>query len=60
MTVPLAAIYTQNGSKGVVIYQNGVPSFVPVNVLNQAEGKVYIQPLQSGVLAEGMDVQLFN
>ncbi|MBR2925654.1 MAG: hypothetical protein IKC28_11580 [Clostridia bacterium] len=60
MTVPLAAIYTQNGSKGVVIYQNGVPSFVPVNVLNQAEGKVYIQPLQSGVLSEGMEVQLFN
>ncbi|MBE5793771.1 MAG: hypothetical protein E7323_03715 [Clostridiales bacterium] len=60
MTVPVAALYTQNGSKGVVINQNGVPSFVPVNVLNEAEGKAYIQPIQSGVLTEGMDVQLFN
>lgn len=60
MTVPLAAIYTQNGSKGVVINQNGVPSFVPVNVLTEGNGKAFIQPIQSGVLAEGMDVQLFN
>ena len=60
MTVPQAAIYTQNGSKGVVINQNGVPSFVPVNVLTEGNGKAFIQPIQSGVLAEGMDVQLFN
>lgn len=60
MTVPVAALYTQNGSKGVVINQNGVPSFVPVNVLSESEGKAYIQPIQSGVLMEGMDVQLFD
>lgn len=60
MMVPLAAIYTQNGSNGVVINQNGIPSFVPVNVLDQLDGKAYIQPLQSGVLMEGMDVQLFD
>ena len=60
MTVPLSAIYSQNGSKGVVINQNGVPSFVPVNVLSEKDGKAYIQPIQSGVLAQGMDVQLFD
>ncbi len=60
MTVPLAALYTQNGAQGVVISQNGVPSFVPVNVLSQSGGKAYIQPIQSGVLEEGMDVRLFD
>ncbi len=60
MTVPVAALYTQNGSKGVVIDQNGVPSFVPVNVLDQQDGKAFIQPIQSGVLSEGMSVQLFQ
>ena len=60
MMVPVSAIYTQNGSDGVVINQNGVPSFVPVNVLDQLDGMAYIQPLQSGVLTEGMDVQLFD
>ena len=60
MMVPVTAIYTQNGSKGVVINQNGVPSFVPANVLSEKDGKAYIQPIQSGILAEGMDVQLFD
>ncbi|MBQ8149818.1 MAG: hypothetical protein IJ041_04810 [Clostridia bacterium] len=60
MTVPVSAIYTQNGAQGVVITQNGVPSFVPVNVLSQSGGKAYIQAIQSGVLEEGMDVRLFD
>ncbi len=60
MTVPSAAIYTQNDAKGVVINQNGVPGFVPVRILKEAEGKVYIQAIQSGVLREGMQVYLFH
>jgi hypothetical protein len=60
MTVPKAAIYTQNDAQGVVINQNGVPSFVPVNILKEMDDKVYIQAVQAGVLREGMSVQLFH
>jgi hypothetical protein len=60
MTVPLAALYTQNGAQGVVITQNGTPCFVPVNVLSQSGGKAYIQAIQSDVLQEGMEVRLFD
>ncbi len=60
MSVPEAAIHTQNDARGVVIQQNGVPSFVPVNILQESDGKVFIQPIQAGVLAEGMSVQLFH
>ena len=60
MKVPISALYAQNGARGVVIDQNGVPSFVPVTVLSEVGGEAYIQPIQSGVLTEGMDVQLFN
>ena len=60
MTVPLAALYTQNGAQGVVITQNGMPCFVPVTVLSQSGGKAYIQAIQSDVLQEGMEVRLFD
>lgn len=60
MKVPISALYAQNGARGVVIDQNGVPSFVPVTVLSEVGGEAYIQPIQSGVLTEGMDVKLFD
>jgi hypothetical protein len=60
MTVPAAAIYTQNDATGVVITKDNIPQFVPVTVLEQKEDKVYIQAIQSDVLGEGTEVQLFH
>lgn len=60
MTVPVEAIYTQNDAEGVVIDQNGVPSFVPVTILKREDGVAYIQAIQAGVLEEGKLVQLFH
>ncbi|MBE5802367.1 MAG: hypothetical protein E7319_08780 [Clostridiales bacterium] len=60
MMVPADAIYTQNGAKGVVIIQDGVQKFVPVTILNESGNEVYISAIQTGVLVEGMTVQLFD
>ena len=60
MTVPAAAIYTQNDATGVVITKDNIPQFVPVTVLEQKDDKVYIQAIQSDVLGEGTEVQLFH
>lgn len=60
MTVPPAAIYTQNDATGVVITKDNIPQFVPVTVLERKEDKVYIQAIQTDVLGEGTEVQLFH
>lgn len=60
MVVPEAALYTYNDSQGVVIPTNGEQRFVPVRVLRQEGGNAYIAALQTGLLSEGMTVQLFH
>ncbi len=60
LSVPTSAIYTQGGAQGVVIIQDGTPRFVPVNILSQSGGKVYFNAIQSGILYDGVTVQLFD
>ena len=65
LVVPEKALYTQqNGSDaeavGVVLILDGQQYFVPVKVLRQEGGKAYIASVQSGVLAQGQTVRLFD
>ncbi len=53
------ALYTQDKMTGIVVVDNNTESFIPINVIYQADGNVYFQPVQQGVLYEGLTVMLF-
>ena len=59
LTVPTRAIYTQDNMPGVVVVDGEYPFFIPVNVMNEKDGMVYISPIQQGTLYEGQTVKLF-
>ena len=53
------AIYRQDGMTGVVVVEGSTESFIPVNVVLTDGDNVYFQPIQQGLLFEGMTVRLF-
>ena len=53
------AIYMQDGMTGVVVVEGSTESFIPVNVVLTDGDNVYFQPIQQGLLFEGMTVRLF-
>ena len=59
LMVPPRAIYHQDGMEGVVIVDGSTQSFVPVNVTRRDNESVCIQPINQGLLYEGMVVRLF-
>lgn len=62
LTVPSAAIYEQQGQRGIVIYSaemNG-PCFVPCTILSDDGTNAYIIPSYQGVVHEGMQVYLYG
>ena len=59
LTVPTRAIYTQDNMPGVVVVDGEYPFFIPVNVMDEKDGMVYISPIQQGTLYEGQTVKLF-
>ncbi len=59
LTVPVKAIYTQDNMPGVVIVEGNDEWFIPVNIVDERDGLVYIAPIQQGVLREGQIVRLF-
>ncbi len=59
LCVPERAIYVQDGMTGVVIVNGSTESFIPVNVIHNANGNAYFQAIQQGLLFEGMTVLLF-
>ena len=60
LLVPLGALYEQNGAKGVVLVTEEKQLFVPVNVIQESDGKAYISAVQMGLLSEGQNVRLFR
>ena len=60
LTVPEKAIYTQNNQQGVVRVEGESKWFVQVTILKKQDGMCYITPVQSGALAEGQTIKLFN
>ena len=45
---------------GVVVMDNqGIWTFIPVNVIDKRDGLVYISAIQQGTLYEGQTVRLF-
>jgi hypothetical protein len=59
LTVPKKAIYTQDNMPGVVVIDGEYPFFIPVNIVDERDGMVYISPIQQGTLYEGQTVKLF-
>lgn len=59
LCVPERAIYVQDGMTGVVVVDGSTESFIPVNVIHNANGNAYFQAIQQGLLFEGMTVLLF-
>ena len=59
LTVPARALYTQDNMVGVVVVDGQYQTFIPVNVLENRDGTVFISAIQQGVLAEGQTVRLF-
>jgi len=61
LMVPASAIYTQNDQQGVVrINQDGTQVFIPVDVVANQGGKVFISAIQTGILGKGQTVRLFH
>jgi hypothetical protein len=61
LVVPKAAIYTQNEQKGVVrVESDGSLTFIPVSIISEQQGSVYVAPIQTGALVSGQTVRLFN
>ena len=44
---------------GVVVIDGEYPFFIPVNIVDERDGMVYISPIQQGTLYEGQTVKLF-
>ena len=59
LTVPVKAIYTQDNMPGVVVVDGDYQFFIPVNILDQRDGMVFISAIQQGVLYEGQTVRVF-
>ena len=59
LTVPARAIYTQDNMPGVVVVDGEYEWFIPVNILDRQDGKVFIAAIQPGALFEGQTVRLF-
>jgi putative membrane fusion protein len=60
LMVPAAAIYTQNGQKGVVrIEADGSQVFIPVTIVSTQGDDVFISAVQTGILGTGQTVRLF-
>ena len=59
LTVPERAIYIQDNMPGVVAVDGEYQWFIPVNIIDKRDGKVYIAAIQQGVLYEGQTVRLF-
>lgn len=57
--VPERALYTQNETQGIVVVEEQMESFNPINVLTQSDGYIYFQPVQQGLIYEGLTVKLF-
>ena len=59
LTVPKKAIYTQDKMPGVVVVSGEYQVFIPVSILGEQDGMVYISGIQQGQLYEGLTVRLF-
>ncbi len=59
LSVPARAIYTQDNMPGVVVVDGNYEWFIPVNILDNRNGRVFIAAIQQGVLFEGQTVRLF-
>jgi len=59
LTVPARAIYTQDQMPGVVVVDGDYEWFIPVNILENRDGTVFIAAIQQDVLQEGQTVRLF-
>ena len=59
LRVPRRAIYRQDNMPGVVVVDREYQTFIPVNILDEREGYVYISAIQQGVLFDGQTVRLF-
>ena len=59
LKVPQKAMYTKNDTQGVVLVTAENQVFVPVKVLGQEGGYVYVSPVQTGTLSSGQTVRLF-
>ena len=59
LKVPQKAMYTKNETQGVVLVSGESQVFVPVKVLRQEGGSVYVSPVQTGTLTVGQTVRLF-
>ena len=59
LTVPSRAIYYQDNMAGVVVVDGQYQTFIPVNILDNRDGAVFISAIQQGVLFEGQTVRLF-
>ena len=59
LTVPARALYTQDNMPGVVVVDGDYQFFIPVNVLDNRDGMLFISAIQQGVLYEGQTVRLF-
>lgn len=57
--VPERALYVQNETQGIVVVEGQTESFHPISVLTKADGYIYFQPVQQGLLYEGLTVKLF-
>ena len=57
--VPERALYVQNETQGIVVVEGQTESFHPISVLTKADGYIYFQPVQLGLLYEGLTVKLF-
>lgn len=57
--VPERALYTQNETLGIVVVEGQVESFNAINVLTKSDGYVFFQPVQQGLIYEGLTVKLF-
>ena len=60
LSIPERALYYQDNMPGVVVMDNqGIWTFIPVNVIDKRDGLVYISAIQQGTLYEGQTVRLF-
>ena len=59
LAVPQKALYYQDNMPGIVLVEGGYEWFVPIRILQQQGGMLYIAAIQQGVLYEGQTVRLF-
>lgn len=57
--VPERALYVQNETQGIVVVEGQTESFHAINVMTKVDGYIYFQPIQQGLLYEGLTVKLF-